>query len=101
SSAASASRRNQMTGRSEPDTISTDVRKFQQALQIVQETPRIVAGIVAHHEVAQRIDDEECVLACVSRKRIEEALRILVRGIENHHPCMLTLGPCTVPAAFR
>ena len=38
---------------------STDMRKLEQLLQILQQAFWVVASVVAHHEVAERIDDKE------------------------------------------
>src|SRR5579864_7180865 len=77
---------------------STNVRQPQELLEVLKQPARIVAGIVAHDEIAERIDDEQGVLAPLGRKAREQCARWRCTGIENLKSAVLVREKVAIAA---
>src|SRR5690348_4527474 len=62
---------------------SADLRQLEQSSQIHQEAPRVPPDIVAHHQIAHGVDDEQRVRPVSCGEAVEEPGAHGARGIED------------------
>ena len=72
-------------------TRSSDVRELQQLLQILQQALRIVAGVVAHHQLPSGSTMKTEVARSAAGNVCSSSLRRRLRGIEHDEARVLAL----------
>ena len=74
------------------------MRESQQLDQIIMQAPGVGVDIVAHHEIALGIDDEQCRGALIGRKQGQQRGAVRAIGMQRNESGMLALEKGAVAA---